>query len=147
VAARKPHPQSLRHVGTLDQSEESKRLGSRGQRQWASESEICSLVTNPEVGSKKGRQLHRISLILIEREKIDRDQFERLPAGEDESTVFPEPEAAPETPAPAEEPKRERQPGRPRPFPLPCATVQPPPDPAKSCSGASFMDLHPYGSV
>ena len=53
-------------------------------------------------------------------------------AGEDESTVFPEPEAAPETPAPAEEPKRERQPGRPRPFPLPGATMQPPPDPAKS---------------
>ena len=77
-------------------------------------------------------QLHRISLILIERETIDRDQFERLLAGEDESTVFPEPEAAPETPAPAEEPKRERQPGRPRPFPLPGATMQPPPDPAKS---------------
>ena len=77
-------------------------------------------------------QLHRISLILIERETIDRDQFERLLASEDESTVFPEPEAAPETPAPAEEPKRERQPGRPRPFPLPGATMQPPPDPAKS---------------
>ena len=77
-------------------------------------------------------QLHRISLILIERETIDKDQFERLLAGEDESTVFPEPEAAPETPAPAAEPRRERQPGRPRPFPLPGATMQPPPDPAKS---------------
>jgi cell division protease FtsH len=77
-------------------------------------------------------QLHRISQILIERETIDRDQFERLLAGEDEATVFPEPEAAPETPAPAEEPKRERQPGRPRPFPLPGATMPPPPDPAKS---------------
>ena len=76
-------------------------------------------------------QLHRISQILIERETIDKDQFERLLAGEDESTVFPEPEAAPETPAPAEEPRRERQP-RPRPFPLPGATMQPPPDPAKS---------------
>jgi cell division protease FtsH len=76
-------------------------------------------------------QLHRISQILIERETIDRDQFERLLAGADESTVFPEPEAAPEAPAPAEEPKRERQP-RPRPFPLPGATMQPPPDPAKS---------------
>ncbi len=76
--------------------------------------------------------LHTISMILIERETIDRDQFERLLAGEDESTVFPEPEAAPETPAPAEEPKRERQPGRPRPFPLPGATMQPPPDPAQS---------------
>ena len=77
-------------------------------------------------------QLHRISLILIERETIDKDQFERLLAGEDESTVLPEPEATPATPAPSEEPKRERQPGRPRPFPLPGATMQPPPDPAKS---------------
>ena len=77
-------------------------------------------------------QLHQISQILIERETIDRDQFERLLAGENESTVFPEPpEVAPETPAPAEEPKRERAPGRPRPFPLPGATMQPPPDPAK----------------
>jgi cell division protease FtsH len=74
-------------------------------------------------------QLHRISQILIERETIDRDQFERLLAGEDENTVFPEAEPVPETPAPAEEPKRERAPGRPRPFPLPGATMQPP-DPA-----------------
>jgi cell division protease FtsH len=76
-------------------------------------------------------ELHKISLILIERETIDRDQFERLIAGEDESSVFPEPEAAAEEPQPHEEPKRERQP-RPRPFPLPGATMQPPPDPAKS---------------
>ncbi len=77
-------------------------------------------------------QLHQISQILIERETIDRDQFERLLAGEDQSTVFPEPEPVAEAPAaPAEEPKRERQPGRPRPFPLPGATMQPPPDPAK----------------
>jgi cell division protease FtsH len=75
-------------------------------------------------------ELHKISVVLIERETIDSDQFQRLLAGEDESTVFPAPEAAP-TPAPAEEPKRERQP-RPRPFPLPGATMQPPPDPAKS---------------
>jgi cell division protease FtsH len=77
-------------------------------------------------------QLHTISMILIERETIDKDQFERLLAGEDEGAVFPpEPEAV-ETPAPAEDPKRERQP-RTRPFPLPGATMQPPPpDPAKS---------------
>jgi cell division protease FtsH len=76
-------------------------------------------------------QLHRISQILIERETIDKDQFERLLAGEDEGTVFPEEVAAAEvTPSPQEEPKRERQP-RPRPFPLPGATMQPP-DPAKS---------------
>jgi cell division protease FtsH len=78
-------------------------------------------------------ELHRISAILIERETIDKDQFERLLAGESEESVF-----ADETPAPAppekpyEEPRRERQP-RPRPFPLPGATMQPPPpDPAKS---------------
>jgi len=75
-------------------------------------------------------KLHRISMILIERETIDKDQFERLLAGEDEAAVFPEAEAAPEIPKPQEEPKRERLP-RPRPFPLPGATMQPPPDPAK----------------
>src|SRR5881296_4199090 len=46
-------------------------------------------------------ELHRISVILIERETIDKEQFQRLLAGEDESSVFPEGEAAPETPAPA----------------------------------------------
>src|SRR5512141_1998982 len=77
-------------------------------------------------------QLHRISQILIERETIDRDQFERLLAGEDESTIFPpEPTPSAADPQPKEEPKRERQP-RTRPFPLPGATMQPPPDPAKS---------------
>ncbi len=75
-------------------------------------------------------ELHRISMILIERETIDKDQFERLLAGEDEAAVFPEAEAVPEIPKPQEEPKRERLP-RPRPFPLPGATMQPPPDPAK----------------
>ncbi|HEY2542346.1 MAG TPA: hypothetical protein VGH92_04775, partial [Gaiellaceae bacterium] len=76
-------------------------------------------------------ELHRISNILIERETIDKDQFERLLAGEDEGTVFPEAEAAPALPEPQEEPKRERKP-RTRPFPIPGATMQPPPDPAKS---------------
>ncbi|HEX3227203.1 MAG TPA: ATP-dependent zinc metalloprotease FtsH [Gaiellaceae bacterium] len=74
--------------------------------------------------------LHKISQILIERETIDRDQFERLLAGEDEDAVFPEEKPVIEAPKPEAEPKRERQP-RPRPFPLPGATMQPPPDPAK----------------
>src|SRR5437879_7898019 len=39
-------------------------------------------------------ELHKISTILIERETIDKDQFQRLLAGEDEGTVFPD-----ETPA------------------------------------------------
>jgi cell division protease FtsH len=76
--------------------------------------------------------LHKISQVLIERETIDKDQFERLLAGEDEGTVFPdEVPAVAEEPKPAEEPKRARKP-RTRPFPLPGATMQPPPDPAKS---------------
>ena len=58
-----------------------------------------------------------ISQILIERETIDRDQFERLLAGEDESTVFPEAEAVPEPPKPTEEPKRERAARPPAPVP------------------------------
>jgi cell division protease FtsH len=76
-------------------------------------------------------ELHKISAILIERETIDRDQFERLIEGEDESTVFPdEAPAEPEPPQAEEEPKRQRQP-RPRPFPLPGSAMQGP-DPAKS---------------
>jgi len=75
--------------------------------------------------------LHKISSILIERETIDRDQYERLLAGEDEGTVFPdEAPAQPDTPQPQEEPKRQRQP-RPRPFPLPGSAMQGP-DPAQS---------------
>jgi cell division protease FtsH len=72
-------------------------------------------------------ELHRLSLILIERETIDKDQFERLLAGETEEMVFapaPAPEAA--TPEPADEKKRKPEP-KPRPFPLPGATMQPPP--------------------
>jgi cell division protease FtsH len=75
--------------------------------------------------------LHKISNILIERETIDRDQFERLLAGEDEGTVFPdEAPAEADTPEPQGETKRQRQP-RPRPFPLPGSAMQGP-DPAKS---------------
>jgi cell division protease FtsH len=74
--------------------------------------------------------LHKISTILIERETIDKDQFERLLAGEDEGTVFPdEVPAQPEQPEPQPEPKRERP--RPRPFPLPGQAMQGP-DPANS---------------
>ncbi|MGE5690651.1 MAG: ATP-dependent zinc metalloprotease FtsH [Pseudomonadota bacterium] len=77
-------------------------------------------------------ELHRLSQILIERETIDKDQFERLLAGEDEASVFVDdvtPEPAPQT---EEERKRGPQPTKPRPFPLPGATMQPPPpDPAK----------------
>jgi len=71
-------------------------------------------------------EMHRLSGILIERETIDRDQFERLLAGEDEASVFPEePPAAPEE-TPADERKRTPKP-KPRPVPFPGATMQPPP--------------------
>src|SRR5579862_3350353 len=73
--------------------------------------------------------LHRISQILIERETIDREQFERLLAGEQEDAVFP-PEAEPE-PEPSPEPQRRPQP-KPRPFPLPGGAAMQPPEPEAS---------------
>ncbi len=73
-------------------------------------------------------ELHNLSLILIERETVDKDQFERLLAGEAEATVFPEEEVKPvEPPAPEEAP--EKKPAlRPSPRPLPGAAMQPPPE-------------------
>ncbi|MBV8080405.1 MAG: ATP-dependent zinc metalloprotease FtsH, partial [Actinobacteria bacterium] len=68
--------------------------------------------------------LHRISQILIERETIDKDQFERLLAGESEEAVFPE-ETPPPAPVATPEPERRPQP-KPRPFPLPGSAMQPP---------------------
>jgi cell division protease FtsH len=71
-------------------------------------------------------ELHRLSVILIERETIDKDQFERLLAGGTEEEVFPEETV--EAPTPAPEGTTERKPvPRPKPFPLPGATMQPPP--------------------
>ena len=70
-------------------------------------------------------ELHKLSAILIERETIDKDQFERLLAGEAQDEVFVE-----EQPAPVEEPKEEpkkRPLPQPKPFPLPGALSQPPP--------------------
>jgi cell division protease FtsH len=74
-------------------------------------------------------ELHMISGLLIERETIDKDQFERLLAGESPEQVFADDE--PETPAesPKEERRRRPQPS-PRPFPLPGALSQPPPEPS-----------------
>ncbi|MDP8910703.1 MAG: ATP-dependent zinc metalloprotease FtsH, partial [Actinomycetota bacterium] len=73
-------------------------------------------------------ELHRISQILIERETIDKDQFERLLAGESEEEVFADqaPPAPAPDPEPAEERKRAPKP-QPRPFPVPGARMQPPP--------------------
>jgi cell division protease FtsH len=75
-------------------------------------------------------ELHKLSAILIERETIDKDQFERLLAGEAEESVFAEPEkpAEPET-----QPEGEKKPLlKPAPRAIPGAAMQPPPDPAAS---------------
>jgi cell division protease FtsH len=70
-------------------------------------------------------KLHQLSMILIERETIDKEQFERLLAGDAEEDVFvdEQPEAAPE---PSREPERKPAP-KPKPFPLPGAAMKPPP--------------------
>src|SRR2546430_17322646 len=70
-------------------------------------------------------ELHKISSILIEREPIDKDQFDRLLAGEDEGPVFPaEAPPQPAVPGPQPGPKRDRP--RPRPFPLPGSAMHAP---------------------
>ena len=71
-------------------------------------------------------ELHRLSGILIERETIDKEQFERLLAGETEQSVFNDEAPAAEPSKPADEKERKPQP-KPRPFPIPGATMQPPP--------------------
>src|SRR5439155_8778546 len=58
-------------------------------------------------------ELHRLSAILIERETIDKEQFERLLAGEAEESVFVE-----ELPSVAEEPEHERPKPAPQPRPV-----------------------------
>ncbi|HEY1316718.1 MAG TPA: ATP-dependent zinc metalloprotease FtsH [Gaiella sp.] len=76
-------------------------------------------------------ELHKLSAILIERETIDKSQFERLLQGETEESVFAE--EPPTTPPAPEEPDAEKKPLlRPSPRPLPGAAMQPPPDPAAS---------------
>jgi cell division protease FtsH len=76
-------------------------------------------------------ELHRISLILIERETIDKEQFERLLAGDSAEAVFEDDGAKEPSPAPADEKQRKPEP-KARPFPIPGATMQPPPpEPSK----------------
>src|SRR5262249_20548955 len=76
-------------------------------------------------------ELHKISLILIERETIDKDQFERLLAGESQDTVFADDSSKVPSPEPADDKKRKPEP-KARPFPIPGATMQPPrPEPSK----------------
>ena len=89
-----------------------------------------------EMASKTLREhvdeLHKLSAILIERETIDKDQFERLLAGESQDTVFP-PEVVEPEPEPDPEPTPGKKPApRTSPRALPGAAMQPPPDPAAS---------------
>jgi cell division protease FtsH len=70
-------------------------------------------------------ELHRISGILIERETIDKEQFVRLLEGATEEEVFGE--EAPPSGEPAETEEKKLRAPKPRPFPLPGATMQPPP--------------------
>jgi cell division protease FtsH len=70
-------------------------------------------------------ELHGITELLIERETIDKDQFERLLAGEPPESVFAEDEIPPR-PAEQEPERKPRAEPKPRPFPLPGATMQPP---------------------
>jgi cell division protease FtsH len=76
--------------------------------------------------------LHRLSQILIERETIDSDQFQRLLAGETEDDVFPAAEEEPAAPEAPPVPEKKREPLR-RPFPLPGpGTAMQPPEPEAS---------------
>jgi cell division protease FtsH len=76
-------------------------------------------------------ELHRLAAILMERETIDKDQFERLLAGEPEESVFAEEEK--QAPAPEPEPEAKEKPAlKPSPRPLPGAAMQPPPEGAPS---------------
>jgi cell division protease FtsH len=74
-------------------------------------------------------ELHQLSAILIERETIDKSQFERLLQGESEESIFAEEPKSTEEPTPEPEKKPAL---RPSPRPLPGAAMQPPPDPAAS---------------
>ena len=69
-------------------------------------------------------ELHKFSVILIERETIDKDQFERLLAGEAEETIFPE-EIVEPVEEPVEGPERKPAP-KPKPRPVPGVSMQPP---------------------
>ena len=73
-------------------------------------------------------KLHPLSALLIERETIDKDQFERLLAGESEENVFVD-----EQPVAGRGsgPRASRKPGRtPRPFRLPGARCSRRPSPS-----------------
>jgi cell division protease FtsH len=69
--------------------------------------------------------LHRLADLLVERETIDKEQFERLLAGESEQGVFVDSTAPPSA---SGESKKARKPrSKAKPFPVPGALSKPPP--------------------
>ncbi|MGZ8702934.1 MAG: ATP-dependent zinc metalloprotease FtsH, partial [Gaiellaceae bacterium] len=83
--------------------------------------------TATQVLKEHSDELHKLSLILIERETIDKDQFERLLAGEAAESIFAEKTPAPKSEPEAEAEKKRKPEPKTRPFPIPGATMQPPP--------------------
>ena len=84
-------------------------------------------------------ELHKLSAILIERETIDKDQFERLLAGEAEADIFPE-EPTPVEPEPG---------ARAREAPAAAAEAVPAPGRALAAAaarGREALDEHPLRS-
>ncbi len=71
--------------------------------------------------------LHLLSALLIEHETIDRDEFERLLAGESPESVFAPPPEVQDDDAPDEAAERPEPGPSPHPFPIPGALSQPPP--------------------
>jgi cell division protease FtsH len=74
--------------------------------------------------------LHRLADLLVERETIDKEQFERLLAGESAQAVFVDPTAPPSA---SGEPKKARKPrAKTKPYPIPgTLSKSPPPEAAK----------------
>src|SRR5450759_3528251 len=73
--------------------------------------------------------LRRMADLLVERETIDKDQFERLLAGESKQVVFADSEPPAST---SDEGKKARKPRakpktKPKPYPVPGALSKPPP--------------------
>jgi cell division protease FtsH len=100
--------------------------------------EIRSVIESGHVRARQVLEehlddLHRISAILIERETIDKEQFERLVLGDAAEDVFVDETEPAEPEKPKEEDERKRLPKpTPRPFPAPGRALQPPPEGASS---------------
>jgi len=95
------------------------------------DSEINRVIEDAHARARKALEqhldeLHRLSVILVERETIDKDQFIKLLEGASEEEVFPEEVSETTEPAKPKADRRKRVP-KPQPFPLPGQAMQPPP--------------------